>query len=250
LTQFPTPVSLAYRPEFTVPARSPEDVLILLLFGPPGCGKGTQSAYLAERFQIPAISTGEVFRAECKAGTPLGKMACEIMAKGGLVSDDIVNEIVANRISKPDCANGFLLDGYPRTVTQAQCFDALLRERNLSAPVVIHLDVSDERLVKRLTARRQCPKCLKIYNLLSQPPAGEGVCDDDGTALVTREDDSETVIRERLRAYQSLTGPILAWYGVTRVHTVDGGAAPAKVGSEVESLVLAALDRPKVLTVG
>jgi adenylate kinase len=177
-------------------------------------------------------------------------MACEIMAKGGLVSDEVVNEIVASRISKADCANGFLLDGYPRTVAQARCFDALLRARNLPAPIVIHLDVADGLLVKRLTARRQCPKCLKIYNLLSQPPAAEGVCDDDGTALVTREDDSETVIRERLRAYQSLTGPILAWYGVARVYTVDGGCAPAKVGSEIESAVLAALNPPKVLTVG
>jgi adenylate kinase len=223
--------------------------LILLLFGPPGCGKGTQSAYLAERFHIPAISTGEVFRSECKAGTPLGKMACEIMAKGGLVSDDIVNEIVAKRIAKPDCADGFLLDGYPRTVAQAQRFDALLREQNLPAPIVVHLDVQDEALVKRLTARRQCPKCHKIYNILSQPPAVEGLCDDDGTALLTRDDDREDVIRERLWAYKNVTGPILAWYGVTRVYTVDGCGAPEGIAGAIESVVRGALHSPKVVTV-
>jgi adenylate kinase len=214
--------------------------LILLLFGPPGCGKGTQAAFLAERLHIPAISTGEVFRAECKAGTPLGKMACEIMSKGGLVGDDIVNGIVAARIARPDCAKGFLLDGYPRTVAQAQSLDALLRQRGLPEPVVVHLDVPDQLLVARLTARRQCPKCFKIYNLLSQPPLVPGVCDEDRAALITRDDDQETVIRDRLRAYKNLTDPILAWYGADRVRTVDGSAAQAEVGHAVEQALLEA----------
>ncbi len=144
--------------------------MILLLFGPPGCGKGTQAVYLAERFHIPAISTGEMFRAECKAGTELGKAACSILASGGLVGDDLVNGIVANRIARDDCKEGFLLDGYPRTVPQAIHFSALLRERGLPLPVVIHLDVPDEALVTRLTARRQCPECKQIYNALLQPP--------------------------------------------------------------------------------
>jgi adenylate kinase len=218
--------------------------LIVLLFGPPGCGKGTQAAFLAERFHIPSISTGEVFRAECKAGTPLGKLVCETLKKGGLVSDEIVNQVVAGRLARPDCADGFLLDGYPRTLAQAQRFDALLRERHLPAPIVVHLDVSERLLVERLTARRQCPKCLRIYNLLSQPPAIEGMCDGDGTALVTREDD-----RERLQAYRKLTGPILEWYGEARVRTVDGGAAPARVAAAVESALLAAIDAPDALTV-
>jgi len=176
-------------------------------------------------------------------------MACEIMSKGGLVSDEIVNEIVAKRIAKADCAGGFLLDGYPRTVAQAQCFDALLRERSLPAPVVVHLDVRDDALVKRLTARRQCSKCHKIYNILSQPPVVEGICDDDGTALLTRDDDREDVIRERLRAYQNVTGPILAWYGVTRVHTVDGCGAPERIAAAIETVVRGALDGSKVVTV-
>lgn len=216
----------------------PEDVLVnLLLFGPPGCGKGTQAAFLAERFQIPAISTGEMFRAECKAGTPLGKMACAILAKGGLVSDEIVNEIVANRIARGDCARGFLLDGYPRTVPQAQHFSSLLAQRGLRPPVVIHLDVPDAALVARLTARRQCSQCMHIYNLLSQPPRVADRCDIDGAPLITRDDDREDVIVDRLQNYRKLTGPILDWYGTCNVHTVDGSLSPDAVKQAIERLV-------------
>jgi adenylate kinase len=211
--------------------------VILLLFGPPGCGKGTQSTALAARCGIPAISTGEVFRAEIKAGTPLGKMASSIMAAGGLVSDDIVNGIVANRIAQPDCAGGFLLDGYPRTVPQAKMFAALLRERGLSEPVVIHLDVADSVLVGRLTARRQCPQCKRIYNLNSQPPRVAERCDDDGAALLTREDDKEEVIRQRLHAYEQQTGPILNFYGPALVRKVDGAAPPEQVEKAIAEAV-------------
>jgi adenylate kinase len=212
--------------------------VILLLFGPPGCGKGTQAVYLAERFQIPAISTGEMFRAECKAGTELGKAACAILARGGLVGDELVNGIVANRIAQPDCKDGFLLDGYPRTVPQAIWFSALVRERGLAEPVVIHLDVPDEALVTRLTARRQCPQCLHIYNAILQPPRIPGVCDTDGTALITRDDDREEVVRRRLRAYDELTGPILKWFGPSVVRSVDGTRPADAVALAVERTVL------------
>jgi adenylate kinase len=211
--------------------------VIILLFGPPGCGKGTQAAFLAEKFQIPAISTGEMFRAECKAGTDLGKMACSILRSGGLVGDDIVNGIVANRIARPDCANGFLLDGYPRTIPQAMQFANLLTQRNLPRPIVIHLDVPDAPLVARLTARRQCPQCLRIYNVLFQPPRNAERCDDDGSPLLTRDDDQEGVIRARLRAYQELTGPILQWYGSGTVRNVDGQASPDQVSLQIERAV-------------
>lgn len=172
------------------------------------------------------------------------------MATGGLVGDEIVNGIVASRLARPDCDGGFLLDGYPRTVAQSQSFAQLLRERDLPEPVVVHLDVPDQLLVARLTARRQCPNCLKIYNILSQPPKSEGICDDDGAALVTRADDQESVIRERLRAYNKLTGPILAWYGPERVRTVDGGLAPAEVAQAIERVVLEATAAQKELTLG
>jgi adenylate kinase len=196
--------------------------VIYLVFGPPGCGKGTQAAHLAERFHIPAISTGEMFRAECKAGTELGKKVCTALSRGELVSDDVSNEIVSRRISQPDCRDGFLLDGYPRTVPQAIQFAALLREHGLGDSRVIYLDVPDEALVKRLTARRQCSKCGHIYNLYFQPSRTPGVCDLDFAPLMVREDDREPVIRQRLRAYHDLTGPILNWYGPGVVHRVDG----------------------------
>ncbi len=179
-----------------------------------------------------------MFRAECKAGTDLGRMACSILKQGGLVGDEIVNGIVAGRIAKPDCSNGFLLDGYPRTLPQAMHFSALLEKRGLPDPIVIHLDVPDAVLVPRLTSRRQCPRCLRIYNLLSQPPRIAETCDDDGTALLTREDDREEVIRERLHAYQEQTGPILNWYGAWMVREVNGGAPPKEVAHAVEQAVI------------
>ena len=178
-----------------------------------------------------------MFRAECKAGTDLGRMACSILSNGGLVGDEIVDGIVAARIARPDCAQGFLLDGYPRTVPQAKHFSALLAQRGLPVPIVVHLDVPDTVLVPRLTARRQCPRCLRIYNLLSQPPKIAGTCDDDGVALLNREDDKEAVIRQRLHAYEELTGPILQWYGASMVRQVDGGAPPKQVAQAVEQAV-------------
>ena len=181
-----------------------------------------------------------MFRAECKAGTELGKQACSILKSGGLVGDDIVNGIVANRIVKPDCANGFLLDGYPRTLPQAMHFSAVLQRRGLPDPIVIHMDVPDCALVARLTARRQCPQCLRIYNVLSQPPRTADRCDDDGAALLTREDDQESVIRDRLHAYQEQTGPILRWFGASLVRRVDGAAAAEQVSRAIEQAVMEA----------
>jgi adenylate kinase len=182
-----------------------------------------------------------MFRAETKAGTELGKAVSEIMARGALVGDGLVNQIVAGRIAKPDCAHGFLLDGYPRTVAQARVFSALLQQRGLPDPIVIHLDVGDDALVARLTARRQCPECRRIYNLLSQPPLIAGQCDDCHAPLLIRDDDSEAVIRRRLAAYKDQTGPILQWYGSAAVRTVDGGMAPGQVKKAVEAAVLEAL---------
>ena len=208
--------------------------MIILLFGPPGCGKGTQAAFLVERLRIPSISTGEMFRAECKAGTPLGRRARAILARGGLIGDEIVNAMVASRIGREDCAGGFLLDGYPRTVMQAKFFTRLLDQMGLPAPVVLHIDVPSHSLVARLTSRRQCPHCLRIYNLLSQPPRVSGICDADSAPLIHREDDCEAAIRQRLRAYEEQTGPVLDWFGPERVVRVDGTRPADEVAAEIE----------------
>jgi adenylate kinase len=212
--------------------------LVILLFGPPGSGKGTQATRIAERFGIPAISTGDMFRAELQAGTPLGLAARSIMASGGLVGDNIVNGMVTNRIGQPDCRSGFLLDGYPRTVPQAEFLDNLLKQKGFPPATIIHLDVPAAVLIPRLTARRQCPKCKTIYNLLHHPPACAGVCDLDGTALIQREDDREEIVRERLRAYETATGPIIGHYaGSGRYHRLDGTLPPEEVFRNIKSLL-------------
>jgi adenylate kinase len=209
-------------------------LLVGLLFGPPGCGKGTQAVFLAERFQTPVISTGEMFRAEQKAGSELGRMASAVLAAGGLVGDDVVNQMVAGRIGNPDCADGFFLDGYPRTVSQARYFSSLLEMRGLGKPVILHIQVSEDILVSRLSGRRQCPQCFRIYNLTTKPPQRPGVCDHDGAALSARDDDQEAVIRQRLRAYESMTGPVLAWFGQSAVMRIDGALEPSQVFRAIE----------------
>ena len=207
--------------------------MIVVLLGPPGCGKGTQAYFLARRYRIPAISTGELFRAECTAGTRLGRDLCAIMSKGGLVGDEIVNQMVVNRISKPDCRSGFLLDGYPRTKHQAEFFDGVLSDKGLPKPTVVHLEVQAETLVRRISARRQCPTCLRIYNVLWQAPKTRDICDEDGATLIIRQDDTEAVIRQRLKAYEEITGPVVAYYLGASYHRVNGNLSPEEVLSEI-----------------
>jgi adenylate kinase len=211
--------------------------MVILLFGPPGCGKGTQGAIISRALGVPVISTGEIFRAELKAGTPLGNAARDIMAAGGLVGDDIVNAMVRGRLGQPDCRNGFLLDGYPRTIAQAQFLDGLLKELGQPEPEILYLEVPDDVLVARLTSRRQCPACGKIYNLLSQPPRKEGVCDADGAALIQREDDQESVIRARLKAYHEQTGPLVQYYEGRRLHRIDGNRRPEEIQKDIDRLI-------------
>jgi adenylate kinase len=211
--------------------------LVLLLFGPPGSGKGTQSGRISSWLGIPAISTGDMLREEIKAGTALGNAAQSIMAGGGLVGDDLVNRMLAKRVSEPDSAHGFLLDGYPRTVEQAEYLDHMLAERHLETPIVLHLDVPLDALVGRLTSRRQCPKCKRIYNLLHQPPRVPEVCDDDGTTLVTRKDDSEEVVTERIRTYDEVTRPVLAYYQDRKYHQIRGDRSPSYIFEEIAGIL-------------
>jgi len=211
--------------------------VVLLLFGPPGSGKGTQSRLIANWLGIPAISTGDMLRAEIQAGTALGEAARSIMASGGLVGDDLVNRMLANRVSQPDSRKGFLLDGYPRTVEQAEFLDRLIEERRISKPFILHLDVPTDALVGRLTSRRQCPTCGRIYNLLHQPPKRAGFCDDDGTALVTRKDDQEDVVKERLRTYDSVSRPVLAHYQDSNYHQIRGDRSPSYIFEEISGVL-------------
>jgi adenylate kinase len=213
--------------------------VIILMFGPPGCGKGTQACEIVGLTKITAISTGDLLRGEMKAGTELGKKAQDIMASGGLVSDELVNDMLVSRISQPDCKDGFLLDGYPRTAEQAKFLDAILARRGYPQPFIFHLDVPAEVVVGRITARRQCPVCNRIYNALYQPPRVEGVCDFDGGVLFTRKDDTDETVRERLRAYDHLTNPVLDYYraGSGVYHKVDGTRAPEVVFAEIAGIL-------------
>jgi adenylate kinase len=211
--------------------------MVILLFGPPGCGKGTQGAIITRQLGVPSISTGEIFRAELKAGTPLGNAAKQIMASGGLVGDDIVNAMVKGRLGQPDCRKGFLLDGYPRTLAQAQFLDDLLKELGYPEPTILFFEVADAVLISRLTARGQCSACGAIYNVLSQPPRKDGVCDRDGAALIQRDDDKEDVIRARLVAYAESTGPLIGYYAKRDFHRLEGNRKPEAVQVDVDKIL-------------
>ncbi len=208
-------------------------VKVLLLLGPPGSGKGTQAERLAKHLNIPAISTGEMIRAEVRAGTELGKKAQAIMVTGALLNDATVNDIVASRLAQPDVAAGFMLDGYPRSVPQAEYLGALLAKLGYPQPTVIHIDVASERLIERTCQRRFCTKCGHIYNLLSHPPKREGVCDLCGSPLAQRADDREETVRNRLIAYEKSTAPLINYYAQGAYHRIDGSGAPDDVFADV-----------------
>lgn len=176
-----------------------------------------------------------MLRGEIKAGTDLGKSAQAAISAGSLVSDDLVNRILRARIAQPDCAGGFILDGYPRTVEQAEFLDASLEKMGTDKPVVLHFDVPADALIGRMTSRRWCPKCGKTYNILSVRPKKPGKCDDDGETLIIRKDDREEVIRERLRAYNELTRPILAHYN--DYYHIRGDRSPSYIFEEITGIL-------------
>lgn len=210
---------------------------MILLFGPPGCGKGTQSPLISRLLEIPAISTGEMLRAEVEAGSPLGTQVQSMLQTGSLVGDELVNEIVVSRISKPDCRNGFLLDGYPRTLAQAKFLDVQLVAMGYPKPTVFHLATPKSVLIERISSRRQCPICGRIYNLLFKPPQKPGVCDDDGVRLIRRSDDSVEVVSARLEAYEKQTAPIMVHYAGGDYHSIPANRPPGEIYRDIEAVL-------------
>jgi adenylate kinase len=196
----------------------------ILLLGPPGAGKGTQAKGIMAAWEIPQVSTGDLLRANVSAESELGKKAKEVMGRGELVSDDLVNQMVAVRLKEPDCERGFILDGFPRTLGQAEWLDTHLAEQRGVLPVVaIRLKVDYTHLVRRVTGRRNCPTCGSIYNVYLQPPKVDELCDLDGTPLVRRSDDTEEVFTERLRTYEAQTAPVVEHYNALgRLEDMDG----------------------------
>lgn len=203
----------------------------VIFLGPPGAGKGTQALRLASHLAIPRISTGDMLRDAIGRGTPTGKQAAPLIEKGQLVPDDLLIGMIRERLAQPDCAKGYLLDGFPRTVRQAEAFgtmgDGAGREAEF---VVFRFDVPHGELLKRLSGRRWCPTCQATYHIQNNPPKREGVCDKDGTTIIQREDDKEIAVERRLKDYDVLTAPLVEYYRQrSRVHDVDGFRAPDEV---------------------
>lgn len=214
----------------------------VILLGAPGAGKGTQAKLISARYGIPQISTGDILRDNVARGTDLGKKADAIMKAGGLVADELVLPMVEDRLSQPDCERGFILDGFPRTVGQAEWLDQYLASRHFAgrtmAPVVINIKVSYNQLFRRLTGRRSCPVDGAIYNVYFQPPQKEGACDTCGATLVHRKDDKEEVISKRLREYEAQTLPLVDYYRRQgRLRELDGEAAAEEVTAEMFSVI-------------
>jgi len=211
----------------------------ILLLGAPGVGKGTQAKELVKIWGIPQISTGDLLRANVSQGTQLGRIAKEIMGRGELVPDSLVDEMVAARLKAPDTAKGYILDGFPRTLGQASWLDGRLAADGKSLPVVaVSIQVDYNQLLRRITGRRNCPVCQTIYNVFMNPPERDGFCDVEGAALVQRADDTEQVFKERMRAYEALTAPVVEHYrALGRFAEVDGSRPITMIAAGIVSAV-------------
>jgi adenylate kinase len=212
--------------------------LNLILLGPPGAGKGTQAARLTEDFHLPYIATGDMLRAAVKEGTALGKQAKQYMDRGDLVPDEVIIGMILDCMEGPDCADGFLLDGFPRNVQQAESLEQAMGEKGRSVTATMLIDVPDDEVVKRISGRRLCQKNGHVYNVFSDPPKHADVCDQDGSRLVQREDDAEDVVRNRLAVYHDQTAPLVAFYedrGVLK--RFDGVRPPTEVHDHIRATI-------------
>jgi adenylate kinase len=214
----------------------------VIFLGPPGAGKGTQAKELAKKFGVPHLSTGDMLRENIAQGTPLGQLAKPIMARGELVPDSLVLKMVAERIEKPDCWHGFVFDGFPRTVAQAQYLGVLLAQHGYKPPLVIHLAIDPVLVLRRITGRRTCKIGGEIYNIYDRPPKIDRRCDVDGGELEQRPDDREEIVAPRLQAYQRQTAPLVAYYKrLGRLHTVDASQSVPDVMRRINEIVCGAL---------
>lgn len=214
----------------------------VILMGAPGAGKGTQAKLIAQRYAIPQVSTGDILRDNIIRGTELGKKADPIMKLGGLVPDDLMLEMMVDRLKQPDARRGFVLDGFPRTVGQAEWLDEYLQSAGFDGdkipPVVVYIRVSYNQLLQRLTGRRSCPVDGRIYNIYSQPPKDDELCDSCGSRLVQRKDDKEDVISERLKSYERQTLPLVEYYnGKGSLHELNGEAPVEQVTAETLAII-------------
>ena len=208
-----------------------------IILGPPGAGKGTQAEKITEKFGIVHISTGDIFRENIKNNTELGKKAKEYTSAGKLVPDELVCDLVNDRLSKADAQKGFLLDGFPRTVYQAESLEKFLKSNNISLDLVINVDVPKDILVERAVTRRVCEKCKATYNIKSNPSKVEGICDKCSGKLIQREDDTKEVMQDRIKVYNDSTKPLIEYYTKKgKLKTVDGQKNPEEVFDEILQL--------------
>lgn len=210
----------------------------LIFLGPPGVGKGTQAQMLAKKYSIPHISTGDMFRAAIKEQTPLGKQADAILKAGKLVDDAITLGLVRERLKKTDCKEGFLFDGFPRTIPQAEGLDNLLKEMKQKLNAVISLGVNEAVLIKRLSGRRSCPKCGAVFHMGTNPPKKNNVCDKCGEKLIQRNDDKPETVHTRMEIYRTLTAPLIAYYKKKKMlYEVNGDQAIQVVFEEIVNIL-------------
>ena len=225
-------------PDTRVPERLDRAVIFL---GPPGAGKGTQAKELAKVYRVPHLSTGDMFREHVSQGSPLGTEVKPIMARGELVPDSLVLKMVRERIERLDCAHGFVFDGFPRTVAQAQYLSVLLRQNGYRPPLVIHFALDPAMVLRRITGRRMCKVGGEIYNVYERPTKVEGRCDNEGGELIQRPDDREEIVGPRLAAYEKQTEPLVAYYRrLGRLHDVDASKSVEEVKQRVLEIVRAA----------
>lgn len=212
--------------------------MIVVLLGAPGVGKGTQSENIVKKYSIVQISTGDILRNEVKNETELGKKAKQFMEKGELVPDELIIKMIENRIMQNDCAKGFLLDGFPRTIEQAMSFDKMLAQKNIILDNVIYIDVPDEEIIERLTLRRICPTCGAIYHLKNKLPRQDMVCDICGSKLIQRSDDVEETVINRLKVFKEHTKPLIEYYKKKgKLNSISGNGNVDEVFSKITDML-------------